>query len=90
MTWAKGSMLTAHGLVTTSWTLDEQTFTLDCTVPMNATATVILPASNAQAVAEGGKSLSQVKDIVIQTKDVPEGETILSIGSGSYHFTCPR
>ena len=89
-TWAKGSMQTAHGLVTTSWTRDDQTFTLDCTIPMNATATVILPTANASAVTEGGKPLAQAKDIVAKTDGVSEGEAAFSVGSGSYHFICPR
>jgi alpha-L-rhamnosidase len=90
MTWAKGSMQTVHGLVTTSWTVDGQNFTLDCTVPMNATATVILPTGNPQAATENSIPVSQIKDVVLQTKDVPDGETVVSIGSGSYHFICPR
>jgi alpha-L-rhamnosidase len=89
-TWAKGSMQTAHGLVTTSWTLDDQIFTLDCTVPMNATATIILPTANVQGIAENRRPLTQLKDIVIKTDKVPEGSTVMSVGSGVYHFTCPR
>jgi hypothetical protein len=89
LSWAKGSIETVHGLITTSWTLDDQTFTLDCTIPMNATATVILPTADTQAIRENNSPLAGIKDIVPQTKHVADGQTTLSVGSGSFHFTCP-
>ena len=88
LTWAKGSILTAHGLVKTSWAIVNHTFSLDCTVPMNSTATVILP-SEPDKVSEGNVPVSKVKGIHLEN-NVTHDETILSVGSGSYHFTCAQ
>jgi alpha-L-rhamnosidase len=89
LTSAKGSLRTAHGLVTTNWTVDGGNFTFDCTVPMNATATITLPSGKAQNITEGGKPLSLVRGLVPQKEDASPDETVLSAGSGTYHFVCP-
>lgn len=53
LTWAKGSLITPHGEVRSSWTVDGDRFTLDVVVPEGATAEVVLPGQQAQPVSGG-------------------------------------
>lgn len=53
-------------------------------IPANTTASVFVPATNAGAVKESGKVLSQVNDIKV--KDAVEGYVEVELGSGVYHF----
>ena len=90
LTWAKGSVGTIRGRVTTAWTLQGSTFTLDCTIPMNATATVILPTGDSGTITEGGRALSPGGEIRVEA-GTPSGQGItLHVGSGSYHFSCTK
>lgn len=43
LTWAKGSMATQHGLVSVSWRIDRNVFTLDVSLPDGIQANVKLP-----------------------------------------------
>jgi alpha-L-rhamnosidase len=88
ITWADGSLQTVRGLVTTHWTMENGAFTLDCTIPMNATATIILPTGHAEDIAEGGRPLNMARDITVQPRTGSDAATVLSVASGSYHFTC--
>lgn len=59
---------------------------IDVTTPRfssNTTATVFIPASNADAITESGKSLSAQNIKAGETKD---GYVAIEIGSGKYHF----
>ena len=57
---------------------------MDVDVPVNTTATIYIPADNADAITEAGKSLSTVTDIKVAGKE--DNYIVLNVGSGSYHF----
>ena len=73
-----------YGLVSSEWSRDGAVFSLDVTVPSNATATVILPARDAGAVTESGRSAGKSEGVRLIRSD---GATAaFEIGSGTYHF----
>lgn len=59
---------------------------LDVMIPANTSATVYLPAARADSVTEGGKEIGTVGDVKIVKS--AKGMTILSVGSGVFHFEC--
>ena len=54
------------------------------TIPANTTATVILPATGADAITESGHPLAQVDGISVDRSEA--GRTVLKVGSGHYVF----
>jgi alpha-L-rhamnosidase len=53
LTSARGTLITPHGEVRSSWHLDGDEFTLDVSVPAGATAEVTLPGRSAESVSSG-------------------------------------
>jgi alpha-L-rhamnosidase len=51
--WAKGSYNSIHGLIASSWKVENGKFILNVTVPVNTTATIILPDGTKQDVGSG-------------------------------------
>ena len=85
LTYAKGSVDTIHGLVSTEWhLLPNGVFTLDVTVPANTTATLTLPVKATAQVTESGQPAHSAAG-VLASKAV-NGEPVLELGSGTYHF----
>jgi alpha-L-rhamnosidase len=56
-------------------------------IPANTTATVYIPAANAEAVTESGKSLSAGN---IKTTGTESGYVVVELGSGKYHFVVKK
>jgi alpha-L-rhamnosidase len=61
---------------------------LDIEIPANTTATVFIPAANANAVTESNKPLSALMGNEKASMD--EGYISLKLGSGVYHFATLR
>ena len=72
LTYAKTSLETPYGKVSTDWTVNTAAFTLKVEVPVNATATIILPSFGTNKRFQDGVELT--------------GDRV-RIGSGSYTFT---
>ncbi len=72
LTYAKTSLESPYGKVSTDWTVNTAAFTLKVEVPVNATATVILPSFGTNKLFQDGVELT--------------GDRV-RIGSGSYTFT---
>lgn len=83
-TFASASLDTYYGKVSNSWKIENGNLSMDVEIPANTTATVFVPAKNADAIKESGKALSQVNDIKV--KEVEDGYVVLELGSGVYHF----
>lgn len=83
LTWAKGSYNSIHGLISSAWKSENGVFTLNVEIPVNTSATIILPA--------GAKELISVNSLpvppsMIDTKHKIQKETALELGSGKYLF----
>jgi len=85
LTEASATLETYYGTIAGSWKISGKEFIMDIVIPANTTSTVYIPAKNDDDISEGGRKLSQVKEISI--KGVENGYVILNAGSGKYHFT---
>ena len=83
-TFASASLQTYYGKLSNSWKVEGDKILMDVEIPVNTTATVYIPAKNADAVKESGKILSQANGIKI--KETEGGYVVLELGSGVYHF----
>ncbi|HNS19008.1 MAG TPA: family 78 glycoside hydrolase catalytic domain [Sedimentisphaerales bacterium] len=85
LSWAKTSYNSIRGKIATAWKVDGDTLKLDVTIPANTTATVYVPAVDAASIRERRKPVAQAEGVrLVDTKD---GEVVLEVGSGVYHFT---
>ena len=85
---AGADLLTGYGKLASHWRLSGDSLYMDITVPVNTTSTVVIPAPTGGTIMEGGKKLSDVKDIAVES--VGEGFLAVRVGSGTYHFTLTR
>ncbi|QDU88966.1 Bacterial alpha-L-rhamnosidase [Pirellulimonas nuda] len=84
LTHAEANFQSPHGLIGTRWTLHGDRFTLDVTVPVNTTATVLLPPSSPGAVTESDQPID-LSDHVL-SKRLPTGGVSYHVGSGRYSY----
>ncbi|MEY4646816.1 MAG: hypothetical protein RIQ98_652, partial [Bacteroidota bacterium] len=75
LTFAKTSLDTPYGKISSDWRLDSNTFTLQVEVPANTSASVILPVQGYKQVQRDGQSMT--------------GDRV-RIGSGKYVFTLTK
>ena len=85
---AAASLKTYYGTAAAGWTVNGTTITLTVEVPVNTTATLFLPATDASAITESGKPLAAVKEIKNLGKE--EAYVKLQVGSGKYQFLMPN
>lgn len=71
LTYAKGSLETNYGLVSSSWKIENNKFILDVEVPANTNATIEFPTNKLETIKENKAVLNA------KTK---------TVGSGKYHF----
>lgn len=82
--YANGSYQSVHGIIKSSWKKTESSFDWEITIPCNTTATVYIPTSSKDKVAENGKSISFSKDVKFVRMD---GDyAVFEVGSGNYSF----
>ncbi|MGN0149780.1 MAG: family 78 glycoside hydrolase catalytic domain, partial [Clostridia bacterium] len=84
LTYAKGSYDSAYGEIKSEWSIDNQTLTYKCTVPANTTATLYLPANNAENITESGNNIENA--VGVTYKGTENGEAVFALESGSYEF----
>jgi alpha-L-rhamnosidase len=61
--YAKASYKSIHGKIVSDWRIKGGTFTLKVTVPTNTTATVYVPARDAEGVTESGRPAAKSKGV---------------------------
>ncbi len=84
---ASASLKTYYGVASNGWKIDGDKIEMDVEIPANTKATVFIPASNADAVTESGKSLSAQN---IKINDTKDGYVEVEVGSGVYHFVASK
>ena len=82
LTQAEGTFDSIHGRIASKWAVRNGSFSLHATVPVNTTATIVLPTADAASVLEGGKSVGEAAEIRL----IPGGGYL--VGSGEYDFSC--
>ena len=84
LAWVKCAYQCAYGLIFSHWRRDGRQLALDVTIPPNTTATVWVPARDADSVTESGRPVAQVSGI--QFLRLADHETVYAVGSGNYTF----
>lgn len=69
--YAKGSLLTNYGLVSSSWKIEKNKLILDVEIPANTNATIEFPTNKIETVKENKTSINAKSK---------------KVGSGKYHF----
>jgi len=83
-TYASASLNTYYGNVSNSWKIENGNLLMDVEIPPNTTATVYVPAVNAESIKENEKILPAVESIKVKGNE--DGYVVLELGSGIYHF----
>lgn len=81
---AKAKYDSIRGEIETEWEHAGDTFTLEVTVPVNATATVHVPTSDPGDVTEGGRRADRADGV--RFLEVRDGYAVYEVGSGKYRF----
>lgn len=84
MTYAKTCYKSIHGEIATYWRLKGSLLKLDVTIPANTTATVYVPAKDAESVRESGQPAAKSEDV--QFLHTYDGNAVFTVGSGRYRF----
>ncbi|HEX8764145.1 MAG TPA: alpha-L-rhamnosidase C-terminal domain-containing protein, partial [Candidatus Acidoferrum sp.] len=86
LTFAKASVESMYGHVSSDWKINDAKFTLAIEVPPNTTATVRLPRAKIEQTTESQKQLTGRTDLGARQA----GDAVLvEIGSGTYIFESP-
>ncbi|MDB6079786.1 MAG: hypothetical protein JWO82_3533, partial [Akkermansiaceae bacterium] len=85
LTSASGKLNTINGTVSTSWMATANNFVLNTTIPVNATAKVYVPTTDAATVLESGVPAATVPGI--SYLGMEDGAAVYSVPSGRYQFT---
>jgi hypothetical protein len=84
LTWARASYESIRGTIVSDWKRSEREFALKTVIPLNTTATVLVPAKSAEAVRENGKPARQSAGVKFMRFE--NGRAVFAIESGSYEF----
>ena len=84
LTWAKASYNSVRGIILSEWRREGRKFKFRAKIPVGATAAVILPATAAAQVTEGGRPIALNRAINGVTME--SGNAILAVGSGDFDF----
>ena len=72
---------TPYGYLSAGWKTDENTITVEVTIPVNTTAEIYIPTSDSSTVQENGQSISA---------ESAKGYALVKVGSGTYTFTAKK
>lgn len=83
--YARAAYESIHGVIESRWQRQDDTFTLEVTIPANTQARVCIPCDKATEVREGQNPVEQVPGITSLGR---EGRfAMYDVPSGRYHFT---
>ena len=79
--WAKASLNSLHGQISSDWKIDSSRFVLETTIPANTSATVWVPASSVEAVTVPSGATFVRMDA---------GSAVFTVDAGRYRFESRR
>jgi hypothetical protein len=82
--WAKTTFRCPYGPITSDWRRESGRFYLNVEIPLNTRARISIPASKLSTITEGGRPVSQVKQI--RFLRLEDGRAIFDISSGRFRF----
>ena len=84
VTWAKGHYDSIHGRIVSHWRSAGGKLNLEVTIPANTTATVFVPAKNAEVVTESGQPARKATGVSFLRME--NNAAVYAVGSGTYRF----
>ena len=84
ITYARASYRSIYGKIVSDWKIKNGEFTLNVTIPANTTATVYVPAKDAESVTEGDLPAAKAEGVQLVRMD--NGKAVFAVGSGQYRF----
>ncbi|HYH54990.1 MAG TPA: alpha-L-rhamnosidase C-terminal domain-containing protein, partial [Anseongella sp.] len=87
LSWVKSTTRSIYGLISSSWEKKGDSLHFSIAVPGNTSALVVLPASSAGVVREGGKALEEAPGL--RLRQAGAGEIVLEALSGKYDLSLP-
>jgi alpha-L-rhamnosidase len=87
LTWARGTYDSIRGTIASDWRLEGGRFHLNVTIPPNTTATVRVPAKDANSVTIDGQPAAASK--LIESLGLQNGKAAFQVPSGRYQFVSP-
>jgi len=84
--WVEAKYESVRGTISSRWKRENRKVTLHIEVPVNTTAVVRIPTSNADSLQVDGKSVSELKTVNMLAGS-PAGLVEIELGSGRYQFT---
>jgi alpha-L-rhamnosidase len=84
LTWAKTSFDSINGKIATDWKRDGSRLTLNVVVPVNTTATVLVPGKDTMGVTESGKPVAKATGVKFLRQE--NDKLVYEVGSGTYKF----
>jgi len=87
LSWAKASVMTVKGKVSSEWTKNQRYCTLKVQIPVGAGAIVYVPASQPNQVKEGDIPAGNVKEVAFLRME--NNYAVFQVGSGEYNFVSP-
>ena len=73
-----------QGQIASRWTLKDGHFNLEVEVPVNATATIVLPTADTASITESGRPVATSPGVV--AAGTTNGSASYKVGSGRYSF----
>jgi alpha-L-rhamnosidase len=84
ITSAAGGVDTPFGRLDAAWRVEDETFTLDVTIPFNTTATAKLPAAALETARESEKPLAEAEGVA--NAHHADGQAVFNLDPGVYRF----
>jgi alpha-L-rhamnosidase len=85
LTHAKAGLHSMYGLIRSDWTLQNQAFDWQVTIPANTTATIYVPAKDVSHVTENGHSVEEAQGITFLRTE--NWFAVFEVEAGSYSFS---
>jgi alpha-L-rhamnosidase len=73
-----------YGLIASSWKREGDRFRWEIRVPVNASATLYVPALSVGSVREAGHSIDRARGV--RSRGYEKGRAVFEVGSGAYRF----
>lgn len=86
--WGKAHYDAPYGRIVSNWTREGGKLAIEVTIPINATATVYIPAKGATDVSESGKPIAETQGVTFLRME--DGAAVYDVESGQYSFTSDK
>jgi alpha-L-rhamnosidase len=88
LTYSKASFESSYGTVASGWERKDHKIVVNVKIPVNTTATIMLPVDAAAKVISEGKSLADIK--TFSSVKSENKKLLIEAGSGNYTFEYPE